>query len=74
MATLDISIADTEAFTKLQSLVKELAAAGNLALTEEQLSLTDVDWKATTEHTFRLKTVFPGIIMWDYLEFIPIEE
>jgi len=34
----------------------------------------DVDWETTTEHTFRLKTITPGIVMWDYLEFVPIVE
>ncbi len=34
----------------------------------------DVDWKTTTEHKFLLKTITPGIIMWDYIEFRPIAE
>jgi uncharacterized surface protein with fasciclin (FAS1) repeats len=34
----------------------------------------DVDWETTTEHTFKLKTVTPGIVMWDYIEFRPINE
>ena len=36
--------------------------------------IMDVNWETTTEHTFKLKTVTPGIVMWDYLEFHPIEE
>ncbi|MBN1184587.1 MAG: fasciclin domain-containing protein [Bacteroidales bacterium] len=34
----------------------------------------DVDWKTTAEHKVKLKTITPGIVMWDYLEFRPIEE
>lgn len=32
----------------------------------------DVDWTTTTEHTIKLKTITPGIVMWDYVEFRPI--
>lgn len=40
----------------------------------QDFPIFEVDWKTTTEHTFRLKTVTPGMIMWDYIEFIPIVE
>lgn len=35
--------------------------------------ICDVDWQTTQEHVIRLKTVFPGTIMWDRLTFVPIE-
>lgn len=35
--------------------------------------LCDVDWPTTQEHVVKLKTVYPGVIMWDRLTFIPIE-
>lgn len=33
-----------------------------------------VEWTETTEHTFRMVTVTPGIIYWDWLKFTPIVE
>ncbi len=33
----------------------------------------DVDWSTTQEHVVKLKTVYPGTIMWDRLRFEPIE-
>jgi uncharacterized surface protein with fasciclin (FAS1) repeats len=35
--------------------------------------ICDVDWPTTQEHVVKLKTVYPGTIMWDRLTFIPIE-
>lgn len=35
--------------------------------------ICDVDWPTTTEHVVKLKTVYPGTIMWDRLTFVPIE-
>lgn len=38
-----------------------------------ELEICDVDWKTTQEHTVKLVTVYPGVIMWDNLRFEPIE-
>ena len=38
----------------------------------QDFPIFEVDWTETTEHVFRLKTITPGIVMWDYIEFIPI--
>jgi len=40
----------------------------------DDFPIFDVDWETTTEHKFRLKTITPGIVMWDYIEFRPIAE
>lgn len=34
----------------------------------------DVNWEKTTEHVVKLKTVTPGIVMFDWIEFRPIVE
>jgi uncharacterized surface protein with fasciclin (FAS1) repeats len=46
----------------------------NDAFGYEDFPIFDVDWTETTEHIFRLKTITPGIVMWDYIEFRPIVE
>jgi len=35
--------------------------------------ICDVDWQTTQEHVVKIKTVYPGTIMWDRLTFTPIE-
>jgi uncharacterized surface protein with fasciclin (FAS1) repeats len=36
--------------------------------------ITNVDWSTTQEHVVKLVTVYPGVIMWDRLSFVPIVE
>lgn len=44
----------------------------NDAFGYQDFPIFDVDWETTTEHKVRLKTITPGIVMWDYIEFRPI--
>jgi uncharacterized surface protein with fasciclin (FAS1) repeats len=36
--------------------------------------ITDIVWEKTEEHLFRVKSISPGIMMFDYLRFVPIEK
>jgi len=38
------------------------------------IHITNVDWSTTQEHVVKLVTVYPGVIMWDRLTFVPIVE
>jgi hypothetical protein len=41
---VDVNVKDMDMFTKMAGLVKELAAAAEIELTDDQLNMVDVDW------------------------------
>jgi hypothetical protein len=36
--------------------------------------VADADFKTTAEHTITLRNVSAGMIFWDYVEFVPVED
>ncbi|MCF8358408.1 MAG: fasciclin domain-containing protein [Prolixibacteraceae bacterium] len=45
----------------------------NDAFETAEIYICDVNWTTTQEHVVKVKTVYPGIIMWDRLTFKPKE-